>query len=460
MKITGFDKVIEMYDLKINIAMNEHSTCRFSAIIDEVDIAKYIEMAKSEKSVEISTESGLLLMKGIVQNIQIKKTYINTVIFVSIISNSITAERTFNKRIFQDTRKKVKDIIAKYNYNISIQKGEKLEENIEDIVVQDNENDFSFLKSLCAKYECGLWIESDGIVIGHINNKDSKDINGKIIDYNAIYTKDVDTYKLKCQEYIKNGSTINYDGKNLIITEVEITESFKEAYYLYTAVNKIDFSAYTNTQSSIDLGRGKVIKNTDKENKGRIQVEFLDYENICDNTENSYIMPYLTPFEGKDNCGFMMMPDIGDIVMVYVYNEKPVAIGTLREKEVNDSIKNIEHKTICIGKDRFIRFDDKDIYIQNTEESSLTISNKSINIKTKNGEISISQDKNCILLNKDSIKADSDNNITNAKKIAVKSSGNVEINASKSLNLSGATGASINGKTKVIIKGANIDLNN
>ena len=321
MKITGFENVLTMYDLKISIAMNRHSVCSFSAIINENEILKFVDMAKNERKVEVVTEANLILMKGIVHSVKVKKSYIKTIIFVSIISNSIKAEKNVNKRVYQDTTKKVKDIISKYDYNISFQRGERLDEVIENIIVQDSENDFSFLKNIAARYECGLWIEDDGFVIGLINNtvtlkNDLNNSRESIISYDVEYTTNCTIYKLETQKYIKNGSTINFEGEKLIVIEVEITEFFDEPYYLYTAVSKIDFSAYINNNTAFALGRGEVVKNIDKENRGRLQVKFLDYENIEGNVENNYMIPYLTTFEGKDQCGFRMIPDGGDVVMI------------------------------------------------------------------------------------------------------------------------------------------------
>lgn len=441
MKIDGFETVISIRDFKLNIKVNDHSICTFSAVINDDDVHKYTDMAKTRFSTQIFTEQNVQLMTGFVNKLTVKKTYLCTTIFVSIISKSYIAQENQTDRIFQCPDKTALSVAEYFKsmYNLSFQLSDGLNLRVEDVTAQKNTDDFTFLRTFVSQYKCSLWVENDFLIVGNISNSISIDIKTdntleKVLDYEIKYEKNNETLFFKTQKYIKNGSSISFNQKSYTICEVEITEEGIYAYYSYTAVEKL--YADTDDKYTINtmLGRARVTSSKDNENMGRIEAEFIDLEDI-NKADAKYKIKYLSPYVGSENGGFIMLPDEGDIVEVYVFDNIPVAIGSERKEAITEGYTNTEVKSICIKNDKAILFDEEKIKALNGENVSITLEKASAEIK---------QEKNSIVLKDNALNIESDK-----KGITIDSSG-IKADAEKS-SLTLSTDVTLAGKSKLVL---------
>ncbi|MDO5150473.1 MAG: hypothetical protein Q4D76_13930, partial [Oscillospiraceae bacterium] len=284
MKIQGFEDVIKIKSFQIVSKINEHSLCNFCAVIDENKIGFYVNLAMNRTESEVKSEDNILLLKGLVNEINVIYSESETNIEVTIISSSILAEENIPEkiRVFQNTSKTAKDIIDYINnhgtYKFELKKADKLNNKIPHIVVQDNISDFEFVKNICADYNYGLIpdVSNNKIVIGESTGNLSvsidEDYSEKIISIEGIYSRDNSSVKFRSMKKIDPGTVvcINSSGKNFsaflnlkkyIITEVTVTEEYESVYFDYHAVERPDYSEYKADDRFVSVFNAEVTDN-------------------------------------------------------------------------------------------------------------------------------------------------------------------------------------------------------
>ena len=100
MKITGFDKIIEISSFCMNAGINAHTVCKFRALLRS-DADDYSYMVG--KSCEV--QDRRILVKGMITGLQFTETYNGNWIDVEIMSYSVLADREKYMCVFQDTHK-------------------------------------------------------------------------------------------------------------------------------------------------------------------------------------------------------------------------------------------------------------------------------------------------------------------------------------------------------------------
>ncbi len=91
--------------------------------------------------------------------------------------------------------------------------------------------------------------------------------------------------------------------------------------------------------------QAEVTDNNDPDGKGRIRMKFTQYEN---NDNEKMWIPCLTPFVGKDRGGFVMIPDVGDSVVVHIVGGQPYVVGSLRKEKLPDNCSDVTVKSIAV----------------------------------------------------------------------------------------------------------------
>lgn len=408
MKIDGFEKVIDIYDISIEMKVGQHSVCTFYADIKEEDIINYIKMPENHFQTRIvARKSGIELMKGFVQKVSVINNFSGASVFVSVISDSYRCSEKVNKKIFQNKTKSCKKIIEHYkDYNISFQNADEADETIENIIFQNDISDFDFIKYVASLCGCGVWVDNSSLIIGKslncncTQNVKSDVFSEKIIKAETEYLDDNIHLTFETMNYIKNGSIVSFENmgklgylgsKTFVIYEVYMYKQEDDVYYRYKAMEKLKFNSAYNP--SFAVSRGKVVRNDDPENQGNICVNFLDYDDVDFDKNNSVWIKYTSPYTGNQKAGIVMIPDEDDIVHTHIYPDYYISYGSIRENVIPEKCSDIKNKSIMIGEKRLIQFNDSDIVIENSEKNRTVINEEKININIKDKTDVIIEDK-------------------------------------------------------------------
>ncbi len=435
MKIKNIPEVISL-ECRVVSSANAHTFAEVTSVIDENKADEFLSLAEQRQSVEIESESGNLLLKGFVKDVSIKNKISGTTAEITIVSDSWTMQEQGKDRIFQNPEKTAGDILKSFP-DVEVGMCDKINEPIKEIIYQYQTDDFTFLKMLASKCDCGVFVTEEGkLQFGRTNSSDN--IKSESDDYEtSVFEKTVSANKnsreisfLMAKQFL-NGSEISVDGSKYIICRTEIHDEFDETHYSYTAQTNPVYSEYPLSPSSL-IAVAKVTDNNDSEHLGRVQVEFTEFE---DNDPQKTWIPVITGFTGKDGGGIIMLPDIDDIVIVYISGEKSYVMGSLREKELPDKCHDPVKKYIYIGQNLLVVEDEKVLFTQG-ENIETVITQDSITAKTGDS---------CFTMNKEIISAEQNNTkmCLESKKADIKS-GKSELILD-------------NGKTK--LNGSSIDMN-
>lgn len=417
MIITGFEDIYEIYNVQIKQKAGMHSFCTFSALVEEKDIEKYIGYARNHKKIVICrNDDRRLLMSGIVQKIDISYRYLHTGIQLDVIisSESKNMDQEIHNRIFQSVGKTfqsiVKQIMEQYSYpyfcNFDIP--------IKEPVIQKEISDFKFLCSLAAENNMQIWVEETGhMMIGKNEKKRETPVHTweTATIYQRILEEESEKLIFETRDLIKMGTKVKDFGKEYEIQEIEIYEEVPYIYYRYTAVSIPSYEIRDKKEEKREqflLGQARVINVDDKNYLGRIQVEFLEWEDVNKGANDLFWVEYLTPYTGKENAGFIFIPDVGDIVEVISFHKRLIAIGSCRKKELAQNFREISNKkyihvlenlgiwleeekmSLSYGNNTKFILDKQGLSFQCTD-SSVCISKDSISSKVKESNLCIKE---------------------------------------------------------------------
>lgn len=153
------------------------------------------------------------------------------------------------------------------------------------------------------------------------------------------------------------------------------------------------------------VGLAKVVKNEDPENLGRIQAEFLDFEDSLP-SDRTWIT-YLCTFT-EDSGGVIFIPDAGETIHVFVENGICYADGCVRKTAINDQLQNIKNRTICV-RNKLFKFSDEQIeltgfgYNIEVNEKGLYVSGETIKIDAEEDKVRVRCGDSRITMDKNSI---------------------------------------------------------
>ncbi len=411
MKIKNIPEVISA-ECRIIASVNNHTFAEVTSVIDEKKADEFLSLAEQRQSVEIESDSGNLLLNGFVKDVSVKKSVSETTAEITIVSHSWTIQEQGKDRIFQNPEKTASDILKSFP-DVEIGICDKINEPIKEIIYQYQTDDFTFVKMLASRCECGIFVTEEGkLQFGKTNGSDN--IKSESNDYKtSVFEKTVSVSKSNREisfitpKQFLNGSEVSADGTKYTVCRTEIHDEFDETHYSYVAHTKPAYDEYQLSPSSL-ITVAKVTDNNDSEHLGRIQVKFTEFE---DNDSQKTWIPFITGFTGKDGGGVIMLPDIDDNVIVYISGEKSYVLGSLREKKLPDKCHDPVKKYIYIGKNLLVVEDEKVSFSQG-ENTEIIITNNSITAKigdsqfTMNKEIiSAELEKSFVSVKKDSISA-------------------------------------------------------
>ncbi len=393
MRVSELEQIGTIREVHLKKSKNCHTDCRINLFIDaENKISKLSKLVGREVCIE---DEQRIYLRGVITNIDCNITYSGSHARVAVTSLSEKLDREKKYRIFQDTKKKYKDVIssfAKGGSNIQITDNEFANTVLQTVLVQDGMTDFEFIKEMANNAGYDLYIIDT-------DSGPSIDIC-KSANYSrtSLCEKNTKTYHyekndcserltISSNEFLEIGQKTDYEGNQYTVASMAVDYTEGINHYTYVLEKKdttTNFLPFTGI-----LGEAEVTAIDDPEKKGRIQVRFLDYED--DMTENRMWIPFIGNVTEKKQ-GSMFIPGVEEIVSVYCKNGRCYSDGCVRKENFDEKMSD--------PKERIFRFKDKTIIMNDTGISMEAFDNS---VSIEDGKISIDNEDSMINAEKDSI---------------------------------------------------------
>lgn len=448
MKFQNAPKFLSYHSFEIEASADAHSICHVSFKISLDMVEEFISLAEQRKQIDITSDNGDRVMSGIVFSVTIDYGVGAAIADTIIISKSIAYQEQGKERVFQNPQKTFEDIVKAFP-SVNIGKCEHLNDVVEEIILQHNMDDFSFLVYIASLCGTRVWVNESGEVsFGAPGTKytfDSQEHNRSLAVLNKKLTvkKNGRCLDIETLQQLPNGAVISLEQRDYTVCGVRVFERYDETRFHYTGhTNPYPEPQKTN---SVLITRARVTAQNDPDNLGRIQVQFLDFE---DNDSDKTWIPVLTPFIGKNKGGIVMVPDEGDEVIIVVSEGNAFVMNSIRKDELPDNCQDISKKHIAI----------KDS-IATLSEESISLTNQQSIIQIDDKSISVSQNKSTITVEADSIESESGKSVLVLKDSQMKlenGDSSMELQNGETVIEGGSSSLSLNkGKTKV--SGSKID---
>ena len=414
MDISGYDKYIVKNILVLD-ERNKHSKCIFDVIVDNENISEFISENPMGKKEICASVEGEIVFYGTLKKIQCEYTYLNTNVHIEAVSFSDSLDSEKNCRVFQDPDKTYGMLNEFFeNRKIKIYCVDKAIGNkkISEILIQNNETDFEFIKKIYAKENISININVAKrtvccLNVGNLQKSNSLAVQDIKKCERTIY-KGYEQIKLATQVLFEVGTklTLEFLDERYIIISRKIEnrcENFEVTYLLIK--DNDNSSSLIRKDSLIELGIAKVVANNSDDAKGRIQVEFLNYQNEM--SDKKVWIDYVSPLTEKDG-GMVFIPDIGEYVEVLMNDKRCVAIGCIRETPLAENLRDINMRYLlsrnCVFK---IDKDKLDIEIGknklSVDKDIMTLTDGKFEVVIKEDQCKVGFDGSKIILVEDMI---------------------------------------------------------
>lgn len=487
MKIKEFDDVFYIAEFELKKERAKHSVCHFKASVKDEIADKYLSMIG--KTISVMLDNNMPIFSGIIQEISIERTYTSTFLDISLISLSSLIDEEEKIRIFQNPDKKYGDILSAMRLALKkceLRLSDKLKSiKYENIIVQNQETDFAFIRRLANYSRTNFWINDID------NNKcilylDDTNGNNKEI----VLTKDdILTSKrksvckgyyqwysqwIRTKKYIELGRIVKI-GKDMtkyLITSVTVKKVHEVDEFFYEIeeiknINKIkNFKDEANFLEKTVKFKARVTNTKDPDNKGRVQVEFIDkfVEDMDKDATKRTWFDYRSPYCGKQG-GFVFIPDVGDVVEVVFSNGECFVNSTLRQEKLLEECSKVEDKYIGNNTKQRIFWKEKSLELFSFENKIIMDENH-IEFNVDKNKIIIDKEKillqtpeNQILLNKNGVLMKSEKDIDfQSKNIKIKSNGKIHAEANSEVEISGKGKIKVKSDSKLSLNGSTVDI--
>ena len=430
-KFNLFD-YINILSFKIERGVNVHSTCFFSMLIQDEDSDSIISHIGD--IIEVSYDESDIF-SGFVESVQIFKDMKKTIVNVTASSLSKKIDLKRNSRIYQDTKQTYKSIVDALDIDCIdpvILDDSLSNEVLERIIVQHDETDFNFIKRLSGNKGLpviiddisnstpSMWI---GKREGHKLDLDEGIAHSLRITHNNTIFMFLTKYNINYTV----GDLVNFNGNEYWVVKVNIF--YKNSILYADVVAELDFkqSVGKTFSDSINL-TAKVVDNKDKDNKGRVQVEFVGggFEDIF--SDNRYWFHVISPYSSA-NKAYYSIPGVDELVYVCIgVNDVNYVLPT-QSNVASKFLTDPSHINMVVSENIGLKLDEGLLIIEN-DKTSFFLEDKSIQqvsneLKSKiSGDVSIESKSY-------SLKCESD--------IKTKTSGgSIESQASSNINLKGS----------------------
>ena len=438
--------------LQITQKFNEHATLELLLLMEEsVDHKQILESTKVIQVYNAGEEKGAIF-QGIILKGEIKHSGKLYFLRIKGISFSYLLDVQRNCASFQDTSSSylsiIKSVIKKYDNAAVI---DRLTEGkiTEQILLQYQETDWSFIKRLASHFYSGVIVDatqnSPKFILGAYGIENA----GKLEEFSYVLEKDIAGY----MQVSQNGKA-DVSEKDFMYYKIESEEDFpiggivsyqKDSFYLKEKYTKLERGRILHTyllapktgflvekywnMDIIGLSlKGKVLSvNCDKV-KVHLEVDPSQDEG------KAYEFLYTTMYAAEGHAGWYCMPEQNDIVQIY-FPAKEEA-----EAVAMESLRQSEEPVSAIG-DPAVKL------LRTAEGKEIKISKEGITITCCNGENKKTGEKNVIYID---LKDSSGIKLTSTKSVSITADEDLTLTSKKKLILSAEDEITLKCKTSQI----------
>ena len=450
----------QLLSLTIYKKVNEHSRAEFRLLIDENKEEEYWKLAADDLLVEIKQIDQMtenVLMKGILQELQIRSENGVKELHGVIYSSSCLMDLVPHMRTFQDPSLTYREIIDTIMSGYTERQGHCLmrgeDSSIENFILQYRESDWEFVKRMASCLGTCLFPDdrSDGISLScgllTAGTNNTKTVETKyytmhkpLSEYRFkkgrqinVFEPDIEEYQLESQEFLNLGECLQVNGQQLYVYEVNSKLYGSELSHRYSLRHAKGFrqaNKYNPYCAGVSL-KASILASA----KDVVQVAVTGDENP--NAKPRWF-PYSTVYSSPDGTGWYCMPEPGDAVRLYVpsadekeaYVISSVHLQTNnREERQNPDNKSLMNK---YGKEVLM-----------TPDSLIFTNNQGMSVAIRDGEgISIVSNAKIDIVAQDNLTLSSEN-------------GEISVDAPEEINIT-QNGTAINLKDDIKITGAEV----
>lgn len=402
-------EAIAVLEYHANLEPNQHGTAQITAQIKNGKEQEYLAIAGAKQTiwVEINVESDegecKVLFYGVLCQMTIKKEAEYSIMCLELATGTILLEKEEHIRSFQSVGLTYRNVLDTCNNEyedaaviMTIGKGESLPH----FILQYREDDWTFLKRICALAGGMIFPSSDIKGIKYFFGVPKKNETAELnTDTYSVMSGEIISYVIRDREIYGIGSKAKFNGGIFIIWKIESFMNGNELYHQYyissnpmKMVKRQDKVQTKMTGASlygeVSEVEGEVVKVTIKDDENK------------ENTGTRWF-PFSTIYSSPDGACWYCMPEIGDKVRLYIPSpdEKEAYICSAVHEEEGGGVRIDPDQKIWRNKyGKEIRLTPDKILITNNSGDSIELSDRAgIHIKS-NGTVNI-QATNRIQLN-------------------------------------------------------------
>ncbi|MBM7555598.1 hypothetical protein [Halanaerobacter jeridensis] len=156
----------QLYELDIQKEVNRHDQLQISGLISDKQREKYIKSTTVGKPITVKIkETGVVIFKGLVEEIQLKTRKNNYFIQVNGISATYNLDIKKKSFSFQETgipyKKWINKVVKSYS-KVDFKEKASQGETKENLFLQYQETDWEFLQRIASRFSTGLVPDSSG----------------------------------------------------------------------------------------------------------------------------------------------------------------------------------------------------------------------------------------------------------------------------------------------------------
>ncbi|MCL2611209.1 MAG: hypothetical protein FWE02_05990 [Defluviitaleaceae bacterium] len=403
---TGYE-IKHVNELKITHAINEHSELFISAVLEEGESTSPIFNTNVGSQIGVKNEeTGAIIFKGMIKDIQIKHLSKAYTVEISAISNTFMLDAELIRRSFQDESMMytalVDEVISEHDGCAYIFKED--DKPIEAFTMQFDETDWRFIKRMASRFNAGLVVDHHFDTPKFFFGIPQGQNHGELENYNFYMKKNVASYMVSSKNWNDKiseldsinffvqadkeftiGDTVTHQGTNLYVKSFEasvVDGALLYTHELSTENGLTQDKLYNNKIIGLSI-EGKVLETVRDQVKVHLEID-------DEPPSPPWEFPYTTSYTAEGHAGWYCMPEIDDTVYIYFPNEKEaegVSVNSIRKQ---GGVDNPEIKIFRTPNGKELRFTpeeilitciDDDIFIRLHEDTGIeVISSKPINV--------------------------------------------------------------------------------
>ena len=481
MRIKGFDKLTDMRSFSLVKKEGAHTVCQFTyrATVDDA----LSLLAQEGNAITVQHNDGSTMFYGLLRMVSAEQSHHGAILSAEAMSYSVLSDEEKHTRIFQKPVQTLQDILSNLDWNkvkCELDVGEAglekptgllLGEEETNVVIQNDESDFAFLRRLSA--ECGyrLWVVDTNS--GRTELKLAKHLAQR-----KLLTKDIISImrsrkkgqmglniRVTKKNEFDTGQQIKIEGVpgNFIIVGKTVQKERETLTFDYEMIEENTPIDLAETENKSRIFSVEILDHHVPKHLGRVQVKFTD-EKIEDKGTQPDVMwlPYRTPYGGKDGkSGIVFLPDKGDQAEALLIERKMWVAASFRKNGLLDECAKVEEKHIGNNTEQRLFWREKSLelasfknrILMSEDKIELSIGDSKTMLSMNKDKIVLQTEKNTVELNQQGIviKTENDVAVEAIKNIQAKSSQDLRFESNKVCSVKAGDNAAIESGNKIVI---------